>query len=298
MPTSVAHRTSSRLAVSSRIFMYRPGRGRADSERRRERARAVERAPTCADCPRPRAAREIRRRSPAPRDVDHRAHQEAYHVVQKAIGLDLEDEPLRRALATPPRPRCNDDRRRPGPYPGPRTRESDACRRASARSPSSRSRASGSVERPLPPPAEGRVRLPIGADVVAVPPSRGAVPCVKGIAHLDCAGDPQVRRQYRVQCPPQLSRLPLERDSHSHRLPARVHASIGASGSQRAHGCVAQPLECALQHSLNRARCRLALPSRKPRAIVMQHQLHHALRHAWKLPERPSLSSDQKRGND
>ena len=240
---------------------------------------------------------EIRCWPPAPRDLDHRPHEEAYHVVQKAIGLDLEDEPTI-VLS----PRGFDDGaamvilRRGGPQHG----EGEKAVRTDERARAVREKIACErlLERPFPPPAEGRLRLPIGADMVAVPPSRGAVPCVKGIAHLDCAGDPQVRRQYRVQCPPQFGRLPLERDAHSHSLPARMHASIGASGSKRAHGCVAQPLQRALQHSLNRARCRLALPPRKPRAIVMQHQLHHALRHAWKLPERPRESSDQKRGND
>ena len=102
--------------------------------------------------------REIGCGSSASRDLDHRAHEEAYHVVQEAIGLDLEYEPVRplapRCIDAP----CSDGRHSRAPYPARQRRENGACRRACAHS--ARARRARAVPRAPTPTGAGRVISP------------------------------------------------------------------------------------------------------------------------------------------
>src|SRR5512138_3881342 len=128
------------------------------------------------------------------------------------------------------------------------------------------------------------MRLFVGSDEVAIPPAHCTVARVKLFSHFGRRGDPDIRRQNRVQRAPQLLNVspPPFRNSNAYRLSARVDARIGPAGPQRGDRTIAQPRQRLFEDALYGALLRLALPSTESGPVIVQHELHGALGHCWK----------------
>lgn len=62
-----------------------------------------------------------------------------------------------------------------------------------------------------------------------------------------------------------------------------MYARVSASRTNDGDGCATQPGHRRLENTLNRSLTRLPLPAGKPRAIVVQHELHGTRQHRVKL---------------
>jgi hypothetical protein len=140
------------------------------------------------------------------------------------------------------------------------------------------------AQRPFIPAPKGRAARLVRSDIIRVTASGRVESRVKIPPHLERGSDPNVRRQHRVQCAPQLRGGPLGRESYSDRLSSRVDPCVGAPGAEGGHGRVAQPAQGTLELALDSAYIRLPLPTRESAPIVMQDKLMHALAHGGKLP--------------
>lgn len=107
---------------------------------------------------------------------------------------------------------------------------------------------------------------------------------MKLFIHLVGCRNPYIIRKNGVHGSPESGAGPLFWDPHSGGLTSRVHTRVRSSRSNDSDGCGTQPGRRRLENTLNRSLIRLSLPAGKPRAIVVQHQLHGTRQHRVKLP--------------
>ncbi len=146
----------------------------------------------------------------------------------------------------------------------------------------------GAVERargrPFPAPAEGGLRILVEPDQIAVPPRGRAESRVEFRFHLVRRRDPEIGGEHGVERAAEFGGRPFRRHAYAGRLPPGVNARVGAAGAERRDRRIAQSREGVFERRLHRALIGLALPARESCAVVLQHELDGALRHARKLP--------------
>jgi hypothetical protein len=113
------------------------------------------------------------------------------------------------------------------------------------------------------------------------------------ITHFEGCRNPYIVRKNGVHRSSQSERAPLVGYAHSRRLAARVNTRICPPGSYDRDWCSTQFGHRRFKVALNCPFTRLSLPTRKARAIVVQHELHGSREHRVKLS--PGGSSGKER---
>ena len=209
---------------------------------------------------------------------EHCADEEADHVMEKAIGLDVERE----ATLTVNPARFGD-----GATVGVSGRGSAAHREGDE--PVLADKVSGgkvkrlTIERmpvrPFGRSPKGRVSLVICTDLIGIPPGRRAEASMELGTHLMRRRDPHIVREECVEGAPEIWRGPLLRHSHTDRLPARVYARVGTAGSLSHYPLSTEFGEHSLDFALNGPLFGLDLPAGEGGPVIVQHELHSARRH-------------------
>src|SRR5688572_21326304 len=111
------------------------------------------------------------------------------------------------------------------------------------------------------------MRSVIHTNVITVASRRGAVPSMKVVPHLEGAFDPHIGGEDRVERPSNRFGGPSPGEADPHGLTARMHACVGAPGTERGNTPGTQPLERLLEHPLHGPLCGLPLPAGESSSI-------------------------------
>jgi hypothetical protein len=106
---------------------------------------------------------------------------------------------------------------------------------------------------------------------------------VELVTHFEGSGNPYIIGKNGVHRSSKGERGPFLRHAHSGSLPARVNSCIRPAGAHDCESFSAQPGDRRFENTLNRPLAGLSLPTGKPRAIVVQHELHGSRQHRVKL---------------
>ena len=175
-----------------------------------------------------RAARDLPERA-APAAIEHRADEEAHHVVQEAVRLDLERQAALPLVPARASRRCSGGRSSAGAVPCTANARKQWSPTSAAAAASSRvARRAGARTRHSQSPPERRVRRVVGADEIAVPPATPRRSARGTRAASRAPRRPTRRREHGVHRAPQLGRRPACGHAHARRLAARVHPGVGA----------------------------------------------------------------------
>ena len=282
MPCAAPHATSSTLAVARKIFMPRRAveiRGIAHPSRKR-RVRAAQAAETSSLVRARGASRRPRTGAGRRATSDHRADEEAHHVVEEAIRLDLEDEAARPLAPLGVPDRGSGGRRRPARCRERRRRGSSARRDCAPRPRASSCAVERSLHDPLRAAPEGRRRLVVRAHVSS---------CTRLAVALYRAW-----KSSRIACASATQRSSGRSAFRARRIDGAVHfsgtrtptawprawtpASVRPEPSAATGPAHSRP-SAVLEHALHGAAIGLPLPPAEARAIIVQHELQRASRH-------------------
>ena len=237
-------------------------------------------------------------RSPASGNIEHRADEETYHVMEKPVGLDVERQPV---IAIAPR-RCGHLARVIV------VRWCRAANRKRMELVSAEYTPCGSIKGvavdrsghvPLPMTAKGRKGRIVGADQIRIATGRCAVASVELGTHLMRRRDPHIVGKQGIHRASQREWRPFVWHLHADHLSAGVYARISPAGPLGHNPLSAQTGEHALQFTLHGSPLRLDLPARERGSVVVQHELHGAHRHEAKLsPATPQVKQTARRTTD
>ncbi len=113
----------------------------------------------------------------------------------------------------------------------------------------------------------------------AVASPRGVLPGVKARWSPPDLGDPDIAWRNGVQRPLEVSWIPFIWCFEAHYLAEGVHACVGASRGVGDHPSVDQLAKSLLQHPLDRAALRLALPTCKTVPHILDDSVKRPIRH-------------------
>ena len=119
-------------------------------------------------------------------------------------------------------------------------------------------------------------RAAVRPDQIPILPLRGAVPCVKGVVHLEHLGTPDIARQDGVEGALQPFGFPLLRHDDTCRLAERMDTGVRPAGANDRNVRLRQAIQSVLEDPLHSSLRRLSLPSGKGLAIVLNDQLEGA----------------------